>query len=43
MIFKITVELAHGTNIPSEITPSKGPPSNPNILKDICKTVEPTF
>ena len=38
-----TVELAKGTNIPSEITPSRGPPSSPKMLSDICKTVEPAY
>ena len=36
-------ELAHGTNIPSEITPSNGPPKIPNTIKDICRTVAPTY
>lgn len=25
------------------MTPSKGPPSIPNMLKDICKTVVPAY
>lgn len=36
-------ELAKGTNIPNEITPNRGPPRMPNMLKLICKTVAPTY
>lgn len=29
--------------MPSEITPSSGPPRRPNIESDICRTVAPSF
>ncbi len=35
--------MANGTNIPNEITPNRGPPKRPNILKDICNTVVPAY
>ena len=34
-------EFANGTNMPSEITPSRGPPSIPKMLRDIWRTVLP--
>ena len=38
-----TNEFAYGTNMPSEMTPSKGPPSKPNKLRANCKTVLPKY
>lgn len=39
----ITHELANLQNMPSEMTPSRGPPSRPNIERAIWRAVEPMY
>ena len=40
---RITLAFAKGMNMPSEMTPSRGPPSKPKMLKEICNTVVPKY
>lgn len=39
----ITHELANLQNMPSDMTPRRGPPSRPNIDRAIWRAVEPIY